>query len=338
MPEETITLTPSVISSFKVARTFRDVSRPTTSVNFDDQGEYCVVASADDSIRLYDCLGGKHSKTVFSKRYGVHLARFTHHQNNILHSSTREEDAVRYLSLHDNKYIRFFRGHKRRVVALDMSPLDDQFLSGSIDGTVRLWDLRTPNCTGIVNTTGRPCVAFDPSGVIFATGLESATIRLYDLNNYDKGPFATFLTQEVLSKMPGYIPAEWTSIKFSQDGAFLLVTTTGDIHYVLDAFNGDIKHQLTGHHRLGIDGGEEAGFSPDGKTVYSGSHNGTICFWDLQNPTPNGRPAKVLQGHVAPVKVVGFNHKYAMMVSAGLNCEMAFWEPENRPAGFGERR
>ena len=32
------------------------------------------------------------------------------------------------------------------VISLEVSPLDDGFMSGSLDNTVRLWDLRTPNC------------------------------------------------------------------------------------------------------------------------------------------------------------------------------------------------
>jgi WD40 repeat protein len=33
-----------------------------------------------------------------------------------------------------------------RVVTLCMSPIDDKFLSGSLDQTMRLWDLRHPVC------------------------------------------------------------------------------------------------------------------------------------------------------------------------------------------------
>jgi len=33
-----------------------------------------------------------------------------------------------------------------RVTCLEMSPMDDLFLSSSIDQTIRLWDTRTPVC------------------------------------------------------------------------------------------------------------------------------------------------------------------------------------------------
>jgi COMPASS component SWD2 len=41
---------------------------------------------------------------------------------------------------HDETYI------KNRVVCLAMSPIDDTFISSSLDGTVRMWDLRESNC------------------------------------------------------------------------------------------------------------------------------------------------------------------------------------------------
>lgn len=95
-------------------------------------------------------------------------------------------DAIRYQSLHDNKYIRYFPGHTKRVVCLCMSPVDDSFLSGSLDKTIRLWDLRSQSCQGLMQMPGRPVASFDPEGLIFAAGINSEMIKLYDLRSFDK--------------------------------------------------------------------------------------------------------------------------------------------------------
>ncbi|KAL0774092.1 hypothetical protein Bca101_039243 [Brassica carinata] len=48
--------------------------------------------------------------------------------------------------MYDNRILRYFKGHKDRVVSLCMSPINDSFMSGSLDGSVRLWDLRVNAC------------------------------------------------------------------------------------------------------------------------------------------------------------------------------------------------
>ena len=40
--------------------------------------------------------------------------------------------------------------------------------------------------------SGRPVAAFDPDGLIFAAGINSDAVKLYDLRSFDKGPFSSF--------------------------------------------------------------------------------------------------------------------------------------------------
>ncbi len=87
---------------------------------------------------MFDCEKGVQKRLINSQKYGVDIVRFTHASNAILHSSTKVDDDIRYLSLHDNKFLRYFKGHTKRVVAIEMSPLNDSFLSASLDGSVRL--------------------------------------------------------------------------------------------------------------------------------------------------------------------------------------------------------
>ncbi|CAH7677265.1 WD40-repeat-containing domain protein [Phakopsora pachyrhizi] len=361
-----VLLSPEVMSSLKMAKIFRTHNSsglPFTSLCFDDRGENLITTAEDETLQLFGARNGKHLKQAFSKKYGCCLARFTHKSSSVIHASTKNDDTIRYLSLHDNTYIRYFKGHKRRVVSLEMSPRDDTFLSGASDDTVRLWDLRSPSCQGVLNIAGQPCVAYDPSGMVFAIALNmKQTILLYDLREFDSEPFiARHIEDPVLSRVsyPPPPPHIFTSLKFSNDGSKLLVGTAGDTHYVLDAFNGDVLARLEGHQGLGCvnpdqpafpgqsASSQETSWTPDSRYVLSGSADGRILVWDVQPPkddpthamrapqSPHAtwEPLKSYDGHQVgnPSRCVAFNPKLGMLATAGN--EMVFWLPGGPPDG-----
>ena len=41
------------------------------------------------------------------------------------------------MSIHDNKFLKYFTGHTAKVVSLSLSPVDDTIISSSLDKTVR---------------------------------------------------------------------------------------------------------------------------------------------------------------------------------------------------------
>ncbi|KAG8950522.1 member of Set1p complex, histone methyl transferase [Tulasnella sp. 419] len=360
-------LTPMVLSRLKPGKIFQNAvdppSAPTnpsaqpsqqrpnnprhiTGISIDDHGDTVITAAEDETFRLFSCKTGKHVKTLYSKKYGVDLPRFTHKASNIIYASTKEDDTIRYHSLHDNKYLQYFRGHKKTVVSLEVSPLDDGFMSGSMDNTVRLWDLRTPNCRGLLNLPAPPLVAYDCSGLVFAVGINTyQKILLYDIKNFDKEPFLTItINDTALSKIsyPPRVPC-MTSMSFSANGKWLLVGTAGDMHYVLDAFDGTLLAKLEGF--KGLEGGkngtygvksskgisgEEVSWTSDSKFIVSGSSTGKIYFWNASEiPPPENfkeggaeepkviLPIITLDGHPGPSRCVRFNSRYQMMVSAG---------------------
>ncbi|MEQ2230861.1 WD repeat-containing protein 82, partial [Ilyodon furcidens] len=180
-------ITDSLLRSFKVARTYRLNSEKVNCVDYSSNGEHAVSSSNDDCIVLFDIQEGKPSSTLYSKKYGVDLIRFTHGEaHTVIFSSNKLDDTIRYLSLTDNKFIRYFPGHTARVTALSMSPVDETFISSSLDKTIRIWDLRSPNCQGLTDPLGKPVCSFDPDGLVFAAGVESQAIKLYDIRAYDK--------------------------------------------------------------------------------------------------------------------------------------------------------
>lgn len=200
-----------------------------------------------------------------------------------------------------------------------------------MDKTLRIWDLRSPNCQGVLHLQGRPVAAFDPEGLIFAAGVNSESIKLYDLRSFDKGPFITFMLNQEKE-------CDWTGIKFSKDGKTILISTNGSIIRLIDAFHGTPLQSFTGRYFMikvslifyislighlnnkGIP--IEASFSPDSQFIFSGSSDGRVHVWNADT----GFKVCVLNGdHPNPVQCVQFNPKYMMMVSACTN--LAFWLP-----------
>lgn len=314
-----------LMHKFCVAKSFREndgkgdfkmtTSLPVNHLHFSTDGLHLITSSEDDQIIIYDVERGTQKRLLNSQKYGVDHIHFTHTRNAAIHSSTKRDDAIRYLSLHDNKFIRYFSGHTKRVNSLAMSPSDDTFISGSLDSSVRLWDLRSPNCVGIMQVQGKPVVAFDPEGLVFAVGVHSEQVKLYDLKSFEKGPFATF-------KLPQEKKCEWTGLRFSPGGKTLLLNTNGNVIRLLDAFDGVPLQTFAGHFNnkgIALDGG----FSPDSKFVLSGSTDGRIHVWNAES----GYKICVLNGgHVGPVTSVQFNPKFMMMASSCSHLNM--WLPK----------
>ncbi|KAI8533646.1 hypothetical protein RHMOL_Rhmol10G0025700 [Rhododendron molle] len=255
------------------------------SVDFHRTADLLITASEDDSVRLYDIANAKLLKTTYHKKHGADRICFTHHPSSVVCSSRYNLDttgeSLRYLSMYDNRCLRYFKGHKERVVSLCMSPVNDSFMSGSLDHSVRIWDLRVNACQGILRLRGRPTVAYDQQGLVFAVAMEGGAIKLFDSRSYDKGPFDTFLV--------GGDMAEVCDIKFSNDGKSMLLTTTSNNIYVLDAYGGEKRcgFSLDPSPNTTI----EATFTPDGQYVLSANaivgRINIFCYdkliWDPRN-------------------------------------------------------
>ncbi|ODM90377.1 WD repeat-containing protein 82 [Orchesella cincta] len=301
------------VRKMRVTKIYRENTDRINSMHFSQSGDLLISSAEDDQIVIYDCEKGLQKRALNSKKYGVDLINFTHAKNTAIHSSTKIDDTIRYLSLHDNKYLRYFPGHGGKVTTLCMSPTDDTFLSGSLDKTLRLWDLRSSNCQGLMHLQGKPVAAFDPEGLIFAAGVNNESIKLYDLRSFDKGPFATF-------RLP-YEKDQWASLKFSPDGKLVMICTFGSVTRIVDAFDGTPLQSFVGTpnvQNLHL----EATFSPDSQYVFSGSVDGSVHVWNAIK----GYKVCVLNGNPhEPVGCIQFNPKYMMMASAHKN--MTFWVP-----------
>ncbi|KAK4662151.1 uncharacterized protein QC763_711070 [Podospora pseudopauciseta] len=311
------------------------------SIDFDDPGELCMTSESDRTIQIYNVKEGRHDKMLISKKYGVKLAKFTHTSSSVIYASTRENDAIRYLATHDSSFIRYFDGHEGAVTCLTMHPGTDNFISCSLDNTVRLWNTQTKNWTGTLYLNTPYLSAWDPSGQVFAVASPSSgSILLYDYRNYHKAPFSTFdLVKARGPADPEMAFRGWTKLEFSNDGKHILLGSRGNGHFLLDSFDGSLKAFLRkpngGTRRLAAgenDGGHvessgECCFTPDGRYVLSGGKSDLLVWDTLMTPDSKQvlEPAHILE-EKREAAVVAYNPRYNMIATADQ--ELLFWLPD----------
>jgi len=255
-------------------------------------------------LHLYRTNTGTLLKTLYSKKYGCSCVTFTHASQAVVYASKvkaaskdpRKDHALRYHSLHDNTYLRYFVGHTKQVVSVSMSAKTDQFLSAAADHTIRLWDLRTNQCNGVVRCATTPAVAYDAQGLIFAAATDDGEVRLYDARGYDKGPFDTIAIGGVkgaVDPSTGKRPRV-TCAKFSDDGNDLMCVAGGAV-YIHSAFAPfEEVRRIDVATETGGSGGKRGGgglealdleacWTPDGRYVLSGGADSRVHVWSVRS-------------------------------------------------------
>ncbi|KAI0557359.1 WD repeat containing protein [Gracilaria domingensis] len=315
-------LTNQMVRSFEVARVHREHHRPVSCLDTTQNGHIIVSSSADSNLVVYDTLEGSVSGKIPVKKYGAGVVRFVQDTNpsTVVTASTVEDNKIRALDLESQRYIRYFDGHDSKVVSIAASPAGPDFITCSEDSYVMLWDCRSENALGRVKTDGTPVVAYDPKGLIFGVAYRSANsktlVKLYDARNYKDGPFLEFPLSNPSDSLP-------TCLKFSSDGEyFLLVDTDSEAKVsIYDAYKGATYRTLTGHNNArGVP--LEASFSPNSAFISSGSDDGSVYVWDLQEE-------KILLNvpsvHAMASACTIWNPVYALLVTACQNVN--FWLP-----------
>jgi len=79
--------------------------------------------------------------------------------------------------------VRTLTGHTKDVNAVAVTPDGRQIVSGSDDGTVRVWDLATGEAARTLTNYGAPvaAVAVTPDGRQIVSGSDDDTVRMWDL-------------------------------------------------------------------------------------------------------------------------------------------------------------
>lgn len=208
-------------------------------------------------------------------------------------------------------------GHANGITAVALSPDGNLALSGSHDGTLRLWDvssgllLRTIQAhdAEAEGAEGVTSVLFSPDGRRLLSG-NFVTLRLWDAASG-----ALLRTIETRTSRFG------STVAFSPDGRQLLSgdQDNGPLH-LWDAASGTLLRTFKGH-TAGI---TAVAFSPDGRLVLSASgfQDSTILLWDAVS----GQQLRTFKGHSTTIRSLAFSSDVTRVLSGGYDTALRLWD------------
>ena len=191
----------------------------------------------------------------------LHTSGFQQKLPDILTAPPTEDTPLRVLP-----EAQILGGHSKYVTTVTWSPDGTHILTGSGDGTARIWDTTTgDNTLTLTLNSVINAIAWSPDGRHILTGGDG-TAHIWDATTGDN----------TLTLTHTLIPAHWvTAVAWSPDGRHILTGSSEGTAHIWDATTGDDTLTLT--HTNSV---TAVAWSPDGRHILTGTRGGTAHIWD----------------------------------------------------------
>jgi WD40 repeat protein len=153
------------------------------------------------------------------------------------------------------------------VLQLQISPYEQTIATGSVLGTVTLWDQKTgaiierfTNHTGAIQA-----LSFSPKANLLASASTDDTVCIWDITQGD-----------CIATLTGHSDGA-RALAFSPDGSRLISADGDGTIFAWDTLSGNCLHTIHGH----TDRVSSLIFSPDGLSFLSASYDGKVKIWYL---------------------------------------------------------
>lgn len=258
----------------------------------------------DKQVNYYQELSGGHCGAVFK-------SKFTHDSKHLL--SCGYDGLACLWDVQSSSVVcsYTYSGHLYPVWDVELFSRLNLFLTGSKDGTARLWsfDRIYPLRVYCGHQSDVNCVQFHPNGLYMATGSSDKTVRLWSVQ-----------TCEFVRLFSGH-RSRIFSLAFSPDGNYLASAGEDKKIKVWDIRSGAVFKEYKGHQDMV----HSLTFDTRSEIVCSGGLDGTVKFWDLhgtadlsERTPPTTTTAKQLNSSSGK-HVNGVFHSNELIASVNVN-------------------
>lgn len=264
-----------------------------------------VFGAGGGAVKAWD-IGTGSEKKVFGRHPSGLLCLAVSSDGSLVASSGSFERVVSLADVESGSE-RKVEGHTAAVTALAFAPGGTLLASGSKDKAVRIVDAAS---SAVRHTFkhggfGATCLAFSPDGQTLASGGSDGVVILWDL-----------LAGSERARLEDhkYVVEE---VAFSPDGTLLAVANGPEVA-LYDAADGSKVRTVAGP-----DKALSVAFSPDGKTLATGTPFGEILVWDVAG----GKKKGVLRVHgnrasTDAISTVAFSGDGRFLLSAGSTIQV----------------
>ncbi|TFY56398.1 hypothetical protein EVJ58_g7671 [Rhodofomes roseus] len=274
-----------------------------------------------------------------------------------LHMSSNTDDIPRLVSGMQQSWgpcLSIMEGHFDNVTSVAFSPTGDKVVSGSGDGTIRLWNVETGSHLHTLygHSQGVNAVAFSPNGQEIASGSDDATVKVWDsvtgaclrtLTNHDQSWVETVAYSPdgrwlASGEHDGAIilwrlDVETTTqlVMYGHESAMHAITFTRSSSFIISA-SSDGRCQVWDHQQSlsirsygrGVPATSVA-IAGDDKTVACGYVDASIVLLDFTTLTCT----RELKGHHAGIGSLAFSPDNPILASASWDHDINLWSMED---------
>jgi WD40 repeat protein len=210
-----------------------------------------------------------------------------------------------------------FQGHEQAVSSVVCDHGAKLVVSGSWDGTVRLWNAATQKeiSHGDVNMTSIRNVTISPDGKRVAAAGFDKTIRIWDI--VDDKELRT-------AREPISLPEATVQVHFAKDGRVLIAVSPDGTIRSLSSTTGKNAPILRDENRI-MGKVEATAVSADGRLLLCGCQDKLIHLWNLDSAEYDKR----LAGHTGPVLAVALSANGRFVVSGSPDGTARVWNLAN---------